>query len=87
MEKVGAFEAKTHLSEYLRRVEEDGETILIQRYGKDVAVLQPCSAVQEEERDRRASEILQEFKSIREEEATYVTNAEVKDMVEEGRQH
>lgn len=87
MKTVGAFEAKTHLSEYLRRVEEEGETILIQRYGKDVAVLQPCSAAEQVERSRRVSEVLEEFRSIREEEATAGTNAEVREMIEDGRKH
>jgi prevent-host-death family protein len=87
MKKVGAFEAKTHLSEYLRRVEEEGETILIQRYGKDVAVLRPWWGVGREEGERRASEILGECESIREEEAAYGANAEVKEMVEAGRKH
>ncbi|MFW6457705.1 MAG: type II toxin-antitoxin system Phd/YefM family antitoxin, partial [Planctomycetota bacterium] len=82
-----AFEAKTHLSEYLRCVEQEGETILIQRYGKDVAVLQPCSNMEQEKRNRRTTEVLQEFSAIREEEATYGANAEIQDMIDEGRKH
>jgi prevent-host-death family protein len=39
MRSVGAFEAKTHLSELLREVEEKGNTITIERRGKPVAVL------------------------------------------------
>ena len=40
MREVGAFEAKTHLSELLAAVEA-GETITITRRGKAVAVLSP----------------------------------------------
>lgn len=40
MREVGAFEAKTHLSELLAAVEA-GETITITRRGKPVALLQP----------------------------------------------
>lgn len=40
MEEVGAFDAKTHFSELLRRVEE-GETITITRHGRAVARLVP----------------------------------------------
>ncbi|MGI9025024.1 MAG: type II toxin-antitoxin system Phd/YefM family antitoxin, partial [Burkholderiaceae bacterium] len=42
METVGAFEAKTHLSELLQRVEA-GSTITITRHGKPVARLVPIS--------------------------------------------
>jgi prevent-host-death family protein len=40
METVGAFEAKTHLSSLLERVER-GETVTITRHGKPVARLVP----------------------------------------------
>ena len=40
MREVGAFEAKTHLSELLAAVEA-GETVRITRRGKAVAVLSP----------------------------------------------
>lgn len=40
MAKIGAFDAKTHFSELLRRVEE-GETITITRHGRAVARLGP----------------------------------------------
>ena len=39
---VGAYEAKTHLAELLRRVE-SGETITITKHGKPVAVMTPPS--------------------------------------------
>jgi len=40
MDKVGAYEAKTHLPELLERVIK-GERITITRHGVPVAVLQP----------------------------------------------
>ncbi|MFO7976713.1 MAG: type II toxin-antitoxin system prevent-host-death family antitoxin [Candidatus Hydrogenedentota bacterium] len=40
MDRVGAFEAKTHLSKLLDRVAK-GERIVIERYGVPVAVLHP----------------------------------------------
>ena len=43
METVGAFAAKTHLSQLLDRVEK-GETIIITRHGKPVAELTPVAA-------------------------------------------
>ena len=43
MRTVGAFEAKTHLSQLLERAEK-GEEIVITRHGKPVAKLVPISA-------------------------------------------
>ena len=43
MVAVNIHEAKTHLSALLARVERDGETILICRYGKPVGELRPPS--------------------------------------------
>jgi len=43
MREIGAFEAKTHLSELLAAVER-GETITITRRGKPVAQLAPVAA-------------------------------------------
>ncbi|MCG8505069.1 MAG: type II toxin-antitoxin system prevent-host-death family antitoxin [Sphingomonadales bacterium] len=42
MEEIGAFEAKTKLSELLRRVEE-GESFRVTRHGRPVAILSPAS--------------------------------------------
>jgi len=42
MRKVGAFEAKTHFGQLLTEVEATNQEIVIQRRGKDVAVLAPC---------------------------------------------
>ncbi len=44
MKSVGAFAAKTHLSELLSRVQH-GERIVIQKRGKSVAALVPFSSV------------------------------------------
>lgn len=38
-ERVGAYEAKTHFSDYLNRVRYRGERIVIERHGKPVAAL------------------------------------------------
>ncbi len=85
MKKVGSFEAKTHLAEYLRDVEQNEETIVIQRYGKDVAVLLPCSVVEENQKKKKAAEVLGAFEQIRKEEASCGRNKDVREMVESGR--
>jgi prevent-host-death family protein len=56
MAEIGAFEAKTHLSHFLDRVQ-CGETITITRYGKPVARLIPYRA--REERRRAIAELKQ----------------------------
>ena len=48
MKSMGAFAAKTHLSELLSRVQH-GERIVIQKRGKSVAALVPFSAVNGEQ--------------------------------------
>ena len=60
MATVGAFEAKTHLSQLLDRVER-GEEIVITRHGKAVAVLKAADASRDEaaanEQVRRIQEL------------------------------
>jgi prevent-host-death family protein len=50
MRKVGAFEAKTHLSALLEEVER-GEEVVITRHGKPVARLVPAAAIDRERVD------------------------------------
>jgi prevent-host-death family protein len=47
LSSVGVFDAKTHLSALLDRVER-GETIIITRHGKEVARLSPPAAESDE---------------------------------------
>ncbi len=48
MTKVGAYEAKSHFAELLKRTER-GETILITRHGKPIARLVPVADATREE--------------------------------------
>ncbi|MBM3583993.1 MAG: type II toxin-antitoxin system prevent-host-death family antitoxin [Alphaproteobacteria bacterium] len=64
MERIGAFEAKTHLSALLDRVAR-GETIEITRRGKPVARLVPATEP-EEARRQRAAEAVDRLKELRE---------------------
>jgi prevent-host-death family protein len=56
MADIGAFEAKTHLSRLLDRVER-GETVTITRHGKPVARLIPVAGSSRDERRRAISEL------------------------------
>ena len=62
--KVGAFEAKTKLSELLDRVER-GEEIIITRRGKPVARVVPVQGTTREERKAQAEEALKRLKELR----------------------
>ena len=65
MKKVGAFDAKTHLSQLLTEVEQTGCEIIIQRRGKDVAVLAPCHKALGREDQERTQRILTGLREIR----------------------
>jgi prevent-host-death family protein len=75
---VGAFEAKTHLSELLRRTE-NGEEFVIERRGRPVARLVPYVAEQEEP---EFSELVGRMQRVRSEIDGTVS---VVEMIREGR--
>lgn len=76
---VGAFEAKTKLSELLDRVER-GEEILITRNGRPVARLMPTAA-QENSRHCDAMEAIRKFR----EQISPATAEEIRDLIQAGR--
>jgi len=85
MKTIGAFDAKTHLSQYLTAVEQHGEGIVIQRRGKCVAVLEPYEQVAGEQTRATASRILEALREIRETDAVAGTAAATKELVSAGR--
>jgi prevent-host-death family protein len=60
MSPIGAFEAKTHLSELLDRVEA-GEELVITRHGRPVARLVPVADAQQQ----RAAEAVSRLRALR----------------------
>jgi len=78
MRKIGAYEAKTHLSELLDDVEA-GENVTITRYGKPVARLLPAEKPQESD-TRNAINALREFRKDR-----VLGDTDVRSMIDEGR--
>lgn len=76
--EIGAFEAKTRLSELLRETER-GASFVIRRRGKAVARLVPPAAEQSPEEPRR---ILASFSEIREQ---IPGRVKVRELVEHGR--
>ena len=65
MVTIGAFEAKTKLSELLERVSK-GESFVITKHGQPVAKLVPTNKNVEPKRKMTAEEIIEGFRKIRE---------------------
>ena len=78
METIGAYEAKTHLSEILDRVSK-GETFTITKHGVPVAVLHPPK----NKRTGKPSDVIHEIKMFRKN--NKLNGLSVKEMIEEGR--
>ncbi|MBI3817136.1 MAG: type II toxin-antitoxin system Phd/YefM family antitoxin [Planctomycetes bacterium] len=76
---VGAFDAKTHLSELLDRVEREGASILITRHGKPVARLVPCENID----TKRVAKALAAIDSIAKGKSLKGTS--IRDLINEGR--
>ncbi len=79
MTEVGAYEAKTHLSELLDRVEA-GERITITRHGKPVAALTPVLGAP----DRTVDEAIDGLLAIRAEHCLG-SDLSVRDLIDDGR--
>jgi prevent-host-death family protein len=79
MDSVGAFEAKTHLSELLDRVSQ-GETITITRHGVPAAMLVP---VEETGSKPTHQEVVEGMRALRK--RIKPDSMSVREMVHEGR--
>lgn len=81
MKSVGAFEAKTHLSQLLDQVA-SGESITITRHGMPVAQLVPAKPT----RDRQALQVLvEEIKRTRK--GRTLGGIKVKDLIHDGHKY
>lgn len=78
MEKIGVYEAKTHLAQLMDRVSK-GEKIIITKHGVPVAILQPADSSKAEP-VREVIEQLKRFRSGRR-----LDGLSIRDMIEEGR--
>ena len=81
MQTVGAFEAKTKLSELLGRVE-NGETIVISRHGKAIARLVPENSISKRMSVAEAIAELAEFRKNHR-----ISQSEMRAFIEEGRKY
>ncbi len=78
MQKVGAYEAKTHLPKLLERVMK-GERIIITKHGVPVAVLQPPDI----EKTVDVLTVIDELRKFREKQS--LDGLSIREMIEEGR--
>jgi len=81
MTSVGAYEAKTHLPELLRRVE-NGERITITRHGHPVAQLVPPEAPPK----RDVREVIEDIKQFRKGH-TLGPGLTIRQLIDEGRRY
>jgi prevent-host-death family protein len=77
---IGAFEAKTHLSEILNKVQEGVEVIITKR-GKPIAKIIPFS---DDKLNRKKDDILKEFNFIR---SKFKGKVIIKSYINEGRKY
>ncbi len=78
MEKVGAYEAKTHLPKLLERVAE-GYRITITKHGVPVAILQPYDP----EKSVDVENVITQLRDFRENNT--LDGISIREMIEEGR--
>ncbi len=78
METIGAYEAKTHLTQLLKRVAR-GERITITKHGVPVATLQPADSAKK----KPVREIIDELKGFRS--VHRLDGPSIREMIEEGR--
>lgn len=78
MKKIGAFEAKTHLSSLLDRVSK-GESFTLTRRGEDIAILSPAREVDQGSIDRAIERIRSLSKKAK------LGRVSLRSLIEEGR--
>ena len=78
MEKVGAYEAKTHLPKLLERVAK-GHRITITKHGVPVAVLEPYDP----EKNPDTESVIRQLREFRK--TKMLSGLTIREMIEEGR--
>lgn len=84
MRTVGAFEAKTHFSQLIDEIRRTGEPILVQRRGKNMAVLEPYERKADDSRQKRMQRVVEAFREVRAAQLSSVDET-LEELIEEGR--
>ncbi len=82
MRTVGAYEAKTHLSQLLDEVAK-GETITITKHGVPVAELTPPNRACK----RDVAEVIEQLREFQEKAAVTLGDLTIRELIEEGRRY
>ncbi len=85
MRSVGAFEAKTHLSQLIDEVNRTGEGIVVQRRGRNMAVIEPYANRTSEHLQTRREHVLKAFRDIRASQRREASAESLESLIEEGR--
>ncbi len=78
MQKIGAYEAKTHLPKLLEKVKE-GQEIIITKHGVPVAVLKPYAP----DKQVNTRDVIESLYKLREK--STLGGMPIRDLIEEGR--
>ena len=85
MKCVGAFDAKTHLSQLLSEVEHTRQSIVIERRGKKIAALVPYEEALGRDEMGRNEWILTTLRAVRAGQRPALPGERIKDYITEGR--
>lgn len=85
MRSVGAFEAKTHFSQMVDEVNRTGEPIVVQRRGKNMAVLEPYTHRDKVKKGVLSRRVLNAFSEIRSRQKNEGTTS-IRELIQEGRE-
>jgi prevent-host-death family protein len=85
MRTVGAFEAKTHFSQLVDEVNRTGHPVVVQRRGRNVAILEAYGDQAAAGRDQRGRQVLEAFAAIRASQRP-AGRATARQLIEEGRE-
>lgn len=84
MRTIGTFEAKTHFAQLLADVQRTGESVIVQRRGKNVAVLERFETKTDSSLQARRARVLGAFAEIRAPQPVG-TRETLEELIEEGR--
>ena len=85
MRTVGAFEAKTHFAQLVDEVNRSGRPVVVQRRGRNVAIIEAYRDQVATGRDQRGRQVLEAFAAIRAKQRS-AGRAIARQLLEEGRE-
>lgn len=87
MKTIGTFEAKTHLSQIIQSVEKNNEEYLVQKRGKNVAIIVPYISKIKKANEELIDEVINGVDEIRKNIKLGLPKNGVKSLINEGRKY